>query len=76
MVVVAAGLGLVCVLAFLVDVPVAAWALAGLLLIIAFLRLLPAAAPVIGARSVAFDVALLVILAGALAVLAPAGLLD
>jgi len=75
-VLVLAGLAAVCGLALVVNVPVATWALAGLLAGLAALRLLPSAAAVLGARSRAFDVTLLLVMAVALALLAPAGLLD
>lgn len=62
--------------AVLAGVPVAAWLLAGLLVAVAGLRVLPGTAPVLAARSLAFDLAVLLTLAGVLAILAPAGLLD
>ena len=70
------GIAAACVAAAVIDVPVATWLLGGLLIGIAGLRVFPALAPVFSARSLAFDLAVLVALAAALAVLAPAGLLD
>lgn len=61
--------------AVLAGVPVAAWLLAGLLVVVAGLRLLPGTAALLAARSLAFDLTVLLGLAGLLAVLAPAGLL-
>lgn len=70
------GLVATCVIAVLTDTPRAVWVLAGALVAVAVLRCRSRWGAVLAARSLAFDVVVLLTGAAVLAVLAPAGFLN